>query len=188
MSSSPDPKANAGGDAEVKEGANVDKIRDILFGSQMRDYEKRFGRLEDRLNKDAEALREDLKKRFDTLEAFIHKELESINTRLKSEKSERGEALKEVSRELREASKLIEKRVAQLDDVLTDNTAELRARILEQSKALTAEIGEHHREVSVALDREVKTLREEKTDREALADLLTEMALRLKNEFELPAK
>jgi hypothetical protein len=31
---------------EIREGANVDKIRDILFGSQMRDYEKRFARLD----------------------------------------------------------------------------------------------------------------------------------------------
>src|SRR6202000_2184865 len=32
---------------ENAEGANVDKIRDILFGTQMRDYEKRFVRLEE---------------------------------------------------------------------------------------------------------------------------------------------
>src|SRR5271157_3343720 len=31
---------------ELREGANVDKIRDILFGSNMREYEKRFARLE----------------------------------------------------------------------------------------------------------------------------------------------
>ena len=36
---------------ESAEGANVDKIRDILFGSQMRDYEKRFSRLEDNVTK-----------------------------------------------------------------------------------------------------------------------------------------
>jgi len=31
---------------------NVDKIRDILFGSQMRDYESRFARLEETLIKE----------------------------------------------------------------------------------------------------------------------------------------
>ena len=29
---------------------NVDKIRDILFGSQMRDYDRRFSTLEERLS------------------------------------------------------------------------------------------------------------------------------------------
>ncbi|MFI5095659.1 MAG: hypothetical protein ACHQIK_19695, partial [Candidatus Acidiferrales bacterium] len=47
---------------ELREGANVDKIRDILFGSNMREYEKRFARLEERLTKSSDALREDLKK------------------------------------------------------------------------------------------------------------------------------
>ena len=47
-------------EVEGHEGANVDKIRDILFGSQMRDYDKRFGRLEDRLIKDAESLRDEI--------------------------------------------------------------------------------------------------------------------------------
>ena len=49
----PNPSGN-----EAPEGANVDKIRDILFGSQMRDYEKRFVRLEDNVTKAIEGLRE----------------------------------------------------------------------------------------------------------------------------------
>ena len=61
-----DSKNNAA-EIEPRDGANVDKIRDILFGSQMRDYEKRFSRLEERLTKAQDTLREDLKKRFDAL-------------------------------------------------------------------------------------------------------------------------
>jgi hypothetical protein len=44
MSADPEEKNAANG--ELREGANVDKIRDILFGSNMREYEKRFARLE----------------------------------------------------------------------------------------------------------------------------------------------
>ena len=44
------------GNGELREGQNVDKIRDILFGNQMRDYEKRFARLEERVTKASEAL------------------------------------------------------------------------------------------------------------------------------------
>ena len=34
------------------EAGNVDKIREILFGGQMRAYDKRFSRLEERLTKE----------------------------------------------------------------------------------------------------------------------------------------
>jgi hypothetical protein len=179
---------NSNPEVEGHEGANVDKIRDILFGSQMRDYDKRFGRLEDRLIKDAESLRDEMKKRFETLEAFVQKELESLGVRLKTEKAERAESDKELGVQHRDAAKAFDKRLGSLDDQLTGDTAELRARILEQSKALTSEIAEKSREAKRLLDQEVETLRTEKADREGLGDLFTEFGLRLKNEFNLPEK
>jgi hypothetical protein len=186
MASSADPKNVVANKDEVQEGANVDKIRNILFGSQMRDYDKRFVRLEERLSRDAELLRDELKKRFDALEAFVQKETESLGQRLKGERTERIEDLKELTRQVRDANKTLEKKLAQLDDQMAKGTSELRTRILEQSKELSAEIGEKHREVMAALDREVQALRADKTDREALADLFTEVAMRLKKEFALP--
>src|SRR5277367_6618008 len=106
MSAENEEKASGNGD--VREGANVDKIRDILFGSQMRDYDKRFTRLEERLAKAADALRYDLKKRFDSLESFVQQEVESIHQRLKTEKTERGDSLKELTRETRDSAKTLE--------------------------------------------------------------------------------
>src|SRR4051794_5759440 len=41
----------------VDETQNVDRIRDILFGPQMRDYDSRFQRLEERLALEANNLR-----------------------------------------------------------------------------------------------------------------------------------
>lgn len=171
---------------EGRDGANVDKIRDILFGSQMRDYEKRFARLEERLTKAAETLREDMKKRVDNLESYIHQEVESLSQRQKAEKAERAESLKEIAREMRDLSKMLEKKISQLEDQMAGGHAELRSKILDQSKQLSSDIAHLHKEVSAALDREVNTLRQEKTDRAALADMFNELALRLNNELTLP--
>ena len=38
-------------------GGNLDKVRDLLFGAQMRDMEKHFARLEERFQKDLIELR-----------------------------------------------------------------------------------------------------------------------------------
>jgi len=110
---SPAKVPNASSNKENAEGANVDKIRDILFGSQMRDYEKRFVRLEDTVTKALDTLREDMTKRLDTLGSFIRQEVDSLSTRLKSEKSERTEAFKEISREIKDGGKVIEKKLSQ---------------------------------------------------------------------------
>lgn len=186
MSADHEEKNAANG--EVREGANVDKIRDILFGSNMREYEKRFARLEERLTKSSDALRDDLKKRFDTLESYVREEMESNNQRLKAEKAERNEGLKELTRETRDSAKSLEKKLSQLEEQLSTTQGDLRARILEQSKTLNNQIQKFKDELETALEREAETLRADKTDRAMLADLFTEMSLRLKDELELPEK
>jgi hypothetical protein len=173
---------------ELREGANVDKIRDILFGSNMREYEKRFARLEERLTKSSDALRDDLKKRFDTLESYVREEMESNNQRLKAEKAERNEGLKELTRETRDSSKSIEKKLSQLEEQLTSAQADLRSRILDQSKALSNQIQKTKDDLEAALESEAEALRTDKTDRLQLADLFTELSMRLKDELELPDK
>jgi len=174
--------------ASEKEGANVDKIRDILFGSQMRDYEKRFARLEETLNKALDTLRDDMTRRVETLSGFVQKEVDSLSQRIKSEKTERSETAKELAQELKDVAKALEKKISAMDEQLSDSQSELRANILEQSKNFASETERLRREAAASLDREVQTLRHEKTDRVALADLLAEFSLRLKDNFELPDK
>ena len=85
-------------------------------------------------------------------------------------------------------AKSLEKKLSQMEEQMAEAQGDLRARILEQSKGLSNEIDKAKKEFSSALDREVQTLRSEKTDRAALADLFNEIALRLNNEFTLPDK
>src|SRR4030095_6039162 len=54
-------------------------------------------------------------------------------------------------------------------------------RRLEQEKTFSAELEKLQRESASSLDQEVRTLRSEKIDRDALADLFSEFALRLRD-------
>ena len=72
----------------IDESGNVDRIRNILFGSQMRDYDGRFQKLEERLAREASELRSELQRQLQALEAFMKGEAESMAA--KGEQSERG--------------------------------------------------------------------------------------------------
>jgi len=174
--------------SDAPEGANVDKIRDILFGSQMREYEKRFTRLEEQVAKSLDSVREDVKRSLDSLEMFMQQEVESLGQRLKNEKDERVDGLKELTSDLYGVAKPLEKKLSQIEEQMAAGQGDLRTRILEQSKSLSNEIDKMNREFSTLVDREVQTLRSEKTDRAALADLFNELALRLNNGLTLPEK
>lgn len=185
---SPSKKVTADSALDAAGGGNLEKIRDILFGAQVHDFEKRFARLEERLLKETADARADTKKRFEALESFIRKEVESLADRLKAEQGDRAESIKEVGRELRETAKALEKRLASQDEQATKSQRELRQQILDQSKNLTDEIRNRNRETTTALTRELTELRALKTDRAALAGFLTDVAVRLTNDMKAPGK
>jgi hypothetical protein len=174
--------------SDLAGGGNLDKVRDILFGGQMRDYEKRFNRLEDRLAKEFSSVRDDMKKRFDSLEMYIKQEVEALNEGLKTEQSQRDETTKEVAQELRDSTKSLEKKLGQLDEQSNQRQRELRQQILDQSKSIDDDMRQKYESILSVIDREVQELRSDKTDRSTLAALLTQVAMQLNNEFEIPNK
>lgn len=169
-----------------REAANVDKIREILFGGQMRDYDRQFARLEDQLTRQAEVLRDETRKRLDALEEHFNREIESLKHRLKTERTDRTETLTALESELRDSKKAAADRSMQIEDALSEGTGHLSARLHDLSKRLGEEVEEKHHALAALIDREVQALQANKTDRKALADLLVEVAMRLREEFTLP--
>src|SRR5262245_13792193 len=76
--------------------ANLDKVRDILFGAQMRDYDRRFTRLEERMLKEVSDARDDTRRRFDQLENFIRQEIAALGERLRAENQQRSQATEDI--------------------------------------------------------------------------------------------
>lgn len=165
---------------------NIDKVRDILFGGQMRDYDRRFQRLEERLVQEVGELKDDLRKRLAALEQFMKQEVASLADRITTEHDERTNATKDLSREARESAMAFEKKTGQLDDQIGRVQRELRQQILELQQRMSDDLREKVDDVLARLAREANELRSDKTDRATLAALLTEMAMRLNNELTIP--
>ena len=165
---------------------NVDKIRDILFGSQMRDYESRFARLEETLVKENAEIRETSRRRFEQLESFVKRELEAIQARFKSERDERLDGSAQQARELKELNDALSRRIRDLDDRSSNVERELRGQLMQQARDLTDEINAIHEQLTALLEKRYSELKDAKTDRAALATLFTEVSLRLSDQFRIP--
>jgi len=171
----------------VQTGAgNVDKIRDILFGTQMRDYDARFARLEEALAKETAEIRDNQRRRFDQLEQYIKRELEAMEARIKTERQERSESAGQHSRELKELGENLLRRLRELDDRGLRVERDLRDGALQQSKELGDQMQQRQDEIVSLLERRFHELRQGKTDRATLATLFTEVALRLNDQFQIP--
>jgi hypothetical protein len=181
-----EPAAGDSRSPQVMQAGNVDRIRDILFGTQMRDYEARFARMEESLAKEVGEIRETTRRRADQLESYIRKEFELLQARLKADRDERSEHNAQHSQKLAEMSEALTRRLRDLDDHGTQMERELRDHILQQSKDLSDEMRGRHEEIAALIERRVHELRQGKVDRAALAALLTEVSLRLNDQFQIP--
>jgi uncharacterized protein YydD (DUF2326 family) len=162
--------------------SNINKVKEILFGDQGREYERRFVRLEDRLTRECNHLREDTHQQFEALKQYIQQEISGLAAALKSEQIQRDEVLKGMDEAFKIITRTLEQRVEQLEVETSQRQRELRQQLLEQSKMLDDEIRQKYQEILAILERRTQELRAEKADRSTLASLFRDLALRVNNQ------
>lgn len=160
-------------------GASVDKIRDILFGSQIKNYEARFARLEENLVRETVELKETMRRRFESLEGFFKSETESLAARLKAEREERTNAFESLDRDLKATHDALSRKLNELDASTAEADSGLRKELMSEARKLLEEISERHDSLRSLLERRVGELRHEKTDRALLSALFAEIAAQI---------
>lgn len=175
----PTPPQAPNTSVEVSDVGNVDKIRDILFGNQMREYEKRFNRLEKQVMKEVYDLRDESQKRMETFENYFKKEMGILKDRLKSESGDRAESDKKLTHELEDTAASLAKKISQVEENLAERATDIQEQILEQSKKLTSDIQEKYDRAYRELKRGDEELADTKVDRSALSEFLLDMAMRV---------
>lgn len=166
---------------------DLDKVRSILFGTQSREYERRFVHLEELVARELGALKEAVDRRFEDLESFVKKQNESLGKRITSEQQQRSDAEAKLSKEIKDVTQALQDNRTQLDEQITQTEGSLREEILEQAKRTGKDMERGFDAVNSRLEENVAALRDEKTDRQSLADLFDELSARLRNSFQLPS-
>lgn len=170
---------------------NVDQIRDILFGSQIKEYSNRMQSLEVAMKE----LKEETDKRFATLKVETDKSIERvqqvISTEFRSgieeltkelkslsvrEEEERSETLQQIER----LSKRLSSNVATLDEAIDKQTRSLRDDLLSSHKRLQVDIAEVRNQFFEELEKRIAPLAAGKIAKEDMAAMFFELVLKLK--------
>src|SRR5262249_3386781 len=107
----------------------IGKIREILFGSQMRGYEARFLRLEARLIKERDDIKQEIRNRTAALERLAREEIQALSDRFRTEREERKEAISSAASQINESIRSVERKNTQLDDKTSESHRDLRREI-----------------------------------------------------------
>lgn len=183
-------KSDAADDAETSAAAggadgNVDQIREILFGGQMRDFDRRFTRLEEKLERERNQLQEDLTARFDQLQQRLHDTSEDFDAAMRKEREERISGLNDLAGQIDALEKDLISRLDKLADASEAEAKAIRQRLQEDVQTLGDTMRQQRDELAANMDKESQALHDAKVSRESLADMLQEVSLRLKAGFSL---
>ena len=95
---------------------SLDRVRDILFGAQIREQDNRRQEFEEELEKQLNAFGEESRKRLDALEGLVKKQIASVLEILKTESQQRSEALQSLAHQLKQTAAGIDNRIAAVDE------------------------------------------------------------------------
>jgi hypothetical protein len=174
--------------ADEVSSADIDQLRDVIFGGQIREYERRFARMEERLAKELADVREEVRDRCTALERYVRDEVESITVEVRANQQSATADAQRLSQFVVDSAKAAEDRITTLSDLVPKQHRELRAQLLEQTKTITNDVQRRHAHVQALVARDAAELRDGKADRAALSALFMEVALRLRGDSVVPAE
>ncbi len=165
---------------DISELGNVDQIREILFGSQSRELQERFDKLENSINAIHEEMRKKIQQTQIDFNSKIEDELEAINRKLKNMTSQQQDEFADV----RDASLKQEKRLQNALDIVEEELNAKREQLQKQQNenniTLRSQIDALQDELLRALDEKVAQLSLAKLSRDDAADIMMEAAMAMK--------
>jgi chromosome segregation ATPase len=161
----------AGADA-----VGVDKIRDLLLGNQMQDYDRRFSKLEERFLQRFKEIESETARNLSAHDTNAKKQVDSLASQLREEKDSRADADKEIERSLREQNQVLEKRLRTLSDQVSQLERDFADRLSRETQSLHDEIKRRNEDVHHTMEKMFAELSNVKTDRNLLAGLFVEVA------------
>jgi len=168
---------------EIILGPQMRNIGDLMFGSQIRELEKRFAKLEQALVDESNTLRSETSSRLEALEHYVKREVGSLSELIAVERREREEDVQQFQYELSKYANDTEKKVKQAESNLDQSKAETRNAMLDQSKSLLSELQSVRVSITENINKNVDALQSEKTDRHVLGDIFNEFSMRLHGEL-----
>ena len=177
-----------------KDVVAMNQVRDLLFGTQLRDIENRFQRQEAKFQREVNDAREALKVRLDSLENFMRSEAASLVHRINTEAAERDAALKSEQRERVEAfnttagniaaaEEAFDRRLAALSGTLDNAEQEIRKLLLSETNILSSKIDEKYEAALKVISETAAQIRQDMVHRSVLSSMFTEMAVKLSSQW-----
>jgi predicted nucleic acid-binding Zn-ribbon protein len=159
---------------------NIDQIRDILFGNQLRDYDNRFRQLESEIaqlrrefDKELHSLREDFSGELNAAVNSLEKKLQYLSAAA-------DEEMADIRQQLDTTDQRLSNSILGIDKNTKNQFLSLRESLSEARNSLDRDIQTLQTQIFEELEKRYSTLSEVKLSRDDLAELLFDLCMRVK--------
>lgn len=159
---------------------NIDQIRDIIFGSQLREYDGRIDKIESNIS----LLEQDMHERIEQVKTVCLTELrasiDSLEQRIKSmsltyqnDSADIRQVIDRVNKKFSTSIETLDKTVDTQTNSIRNDLSETRTKLQEDTRNLRTQVFEE-------LDKRFSSLKNTKVSRDDMAEILFELGLRIK--------
>ena len=163
---------------------NIDQIRDIIFGPQLREYDNRFEKVES----DIALLQQEMRDRIDQVKTVVSTELrsafDSLEKKLRSISLSYQEEISDLRQQVDRVNKKFTNAVEALDQNVDNQTNSIRKELTDSRTKLQEDVRTLRIQVFEELERRLSSMRDTKVSKDDVAEIMFELGMRLKgNEF-----
>ena len=167
-----------GGD--ISQLGNVDQIREILFGSQSRELQEKFDKLEVSIKTIHEEMRKKMAQAQTDFNSKIESEVEAISRKIKNMTTQQQDEFADVRDGALKQEKRLQNALDIVEEELNAKREQLQKQHSENNTALRAQMDTLQDELLTVLDEKISTLGLNKLSRDDAADIMMEAAMAMK--------
>lgn len=164
----------------LSELGNVDQIREILFGSQSRELQERFDKLEKSIHLIQEEMRKKVQQTQLDFNAKIEGEFETLNRKLKNMTTQQQDEFADVRDSALKQEKRLQNALDNIEEELNAKREQLQKQQTENNITLRSQMDTLQDELLRVLDEKISQLSLTKLSRDDAADIMMEAAIAIK--------
>jgi len=165
---------------DISQLGNVDQIREILFGSQSRELQEKFDKLEASIKNIHEEMRKKMEQTQIDFNSKIENEVETISRKIKNMTTQQQDEFADVRDSALKQEKRLQNSLDIVEEELNAKREQLQKQQSENNATLRSQMDTLKDELLSILDEKISALGLNKLSRDDAADIMMEAAMAMK--------
>jgi len=165
---------------DISQLGNVDQIREILFGSQSRELQEKFDKLEASIKNIHEEMRKKMEQTQIDFNSKIENEVETISRKIKNMTTQQQNEFADVRDSALKQEKRLQNSLDIVEEELNAKREQLQKQQTENNATLRSQMDTLQDELLCVLDEKISALGLNKLSRDDAADIMMEAAMAMK--------